>query len=77
MAPKDDKAPEAAKTETKDDKAPEKAATQKVDPAEKELAERIFIQMCVNHRQGFNDSHCVKKAHDFAKAFLAFEPPAE
>jgi len=73
MAPKDDKAPEAAKTDAtpKDDKAPE--APKKVSPEVKALAERIFTQMCVNQRQGFQPSHHVNLAYNYAEAFLARE----
>jgi len=76
MAPKDDKAPEAKTEEVT--KAPEAApAKKKVDPAVKELAERIFTQMCINHPQQFSIKKSVVKAHECAEAFLAYEPPAE
>lgn len=71
MPQKDDKAPEA-KTDVKE--APAKEAPKKVDPAVRELAERIFTQMCINHPQQFSIKKSVIKAYESAEAFLAYEP---
>lgn len=74
MAPKDDKAPEAAKTEAPKD---DKVTPAKVSPEVKALAERIFIQMCIHASSNFAERKYVANAYKLAGAFVAYEPPAE
>lgn len=41
------------------------------------LAEKIYIQMCMNARQGWTSDHIAKQAHEYAKAFVNCTPSGE
>jgi len=69
----------SSKEETKAPvKAEPKPVEKKEDPAVKELAREIYIEICANNRtQGFKASHYAACAYNAAKAFVEFEPPVE
>ena len=73
MPPKEEpKADPAAKADAKAEAKPAaKTEEPKVDPAVRELAEKIYIQKCINHNVGFKPEQSVLQSFVFAKAFLA------
>lgn len=76
--------PPKAAEKTEDPKPEEKTEAPKAaektverDPKVCALAEKIFIQMCMNARQGWTADHIAKQAHEYAKAFVNCTPSGE